>query len=311
MKEASPVQPKTIGKPTIDLTKREAICCPVCFSNNKRAKYSIQTWKIVECTNCRFVYVNPRLEKKELLKLYESDYFDNQLVGYFHYTEGKELRKKNFRKWVTDASTFLPRQNRIKALDVGCAAGYCLEVFQEQEWQPHGIELDHALAHALRQKGFMVFDSPLLQSKHIGKYGLITMFDVIEHLTDLHENVSILHQLLEDDGIVVLVTPNFDSWQRRLFRKKWFQLKPVEHINYFTRETLGKLVEANGFEIVTTRHSGQFCNTAFLENRLKKYRLQPLLPFLRFAQKVLGNKERFFYVDTASLYVVMKKASAA
>ena len=297
-------------KHKIDVTKRELIDCPVCAKNKAKNKYVIGSWNVVLCDNCSFAYVNPRLEKKELYKLYESDYFDNQVVGYYHYTEGKELRKRNFRKWVNDALPYVKAKQNVKALDIGCAAGYCLEVFQEQGWQPHGVELDHELAAELRQKGFTVFDLPLLQLKDIGKFSFVTLFDVIEHLTDLHENISTLHNLLEDDGIVVLVTPNYNSWQRRFFQKNWFQFKPVEHINYFTLSTLRALVEEHGFHILETKRSGQFCNFAFLENRLKKYRFVFLQPLLRLAQKLLGTAERYFYVDTASLYIVMQKTSA-
>lgn len=293
----------------IDISKREFITCPVCATSEANEKYALGSWKIVSCKNCSFAYVNPRLEKKELYKLYESDYFDNQVVGYYHYTEGKDLRKQNFRKWVNDALAYVHTGNNIKALDIGCAAGYCLEVFQEHGWQPHGVELDHQMASDLRRKGFTVFDTPLLQLKNIGKYSFVTLFDVVEHLTDLHENISTLHRLLEDDGVVVLVTPNYNSWQRRLFQNKWFQFKPVEHINYFTLQTFRALVEANGFRILKTKNSGQFCNLAFLENRLRQYKFVFLRPLLHLMRRFLGRKERLFYVDTASLYIVMQKAS--
>ncbi|MBB1282928.1 class I SAM-dependent methyltransferase [Flavisolibacter sp. BT320] len=310
MDELHTAQPDITAKYAIDLTKREAIECPICTGQHTKLVYIVRSWKIVKCEDCQFVYVNPRLIKDELLKLYVSDYFDNQLFGYFHYTEGRDFRKRNFQKWVKDALPYIAQTKKIKALDIGCASGYCLEVFQEKGWYAHGVELDHTLAKELRQKGFTVYDSPLLQLGNIGKFNIVTMFDVIEHLTDLHENVSILNQLVEDNGIVVLVTPNYSSWQRLLFQKRWFQFKPVEHINYFTIHSLRKLVEANGFKIIKSKRSGQFCNTDFLANRISKYRFGFLLPLLRVAQKLLGKKHHYFYVDTASLYVVLQKKAS-
>lgn len=310
MKDSCGVPAPAMLKYKIDVSKREYINCPVCAAGEAKEKYVVGSWRVVLCNNCSFAYVNPRLEKKELYKLYESAYFDNRVVGYYHYTKGKDLRKRNFRKWVNDALPYVNTNGIVKALDIGCAAGYCLDVFLEHGWQPHGVELDHELAGELRRKGFTVFDSPLLQLKEIGKYSFITMFDVIEHLTDLHENVSTLYQLLDDNGVVVLVTPNYNSWQRKIFQKKWFQFKPVEHINYFTLATFQALVEANGFRILETKSSGQFCNLAFLENRLQQYSFVFLRPLLRLMRKLLGKKEYFFYVDTASLYIVMQKSSA-
>ncbi|NTS42125.1 class I SAM-dependent methyltransferase [Flavisolibacter sp. BT320] len=307
MNELQTAQPDITAKYAIDLTKREAIKCPLCSRQQSKLAHTLQSWKIVQCEACQFVYVNPRLVKDELLKLYVSDYFDNQLFGYFHYSEGRDFRKRNFQKWVKDALPYVTQAENIKALDIGCASGYCLEVFQEQGWQAHGVELDHTLAKELRRKGFTVYDSPLLHLGNIGKYDIITMFDVIEHLTDLHENVSILNQLVADNGIVVLVTPNYGSWQRLVFQKKWFQFKPVEHINYFTLPTLQKLFETNGFKILKSKKSGQFCTTDFLANRISQYKLGFMMPLLRAAQKILRKKDQYFYVDTASLYIVLQK----
>jgi SAM-dependent methyltransferase len=288
----------------MDLSKTEHIACPLCNNDVAAEKYSVQSWKIMQCRHCRFVYVNPRLQKSELYNLYTADYFNNKIVGYYHYTESKELRKKNFSRWVSDALPYLQQKILIKALDVGCAAGYCLEVFEEQGWQPFGIELDSNVARALQHKGFTVFNTPLLHLPNTGKYSVITMFDVIEHLTDLHENVSILHNMLEADGILIIVTPDYGSWQRRIFRKEWFQFKPLEHINYFTLSALKQLAWANGLEIVAIKKSGQFCDVDFLKNRLLKYNFRFLLPFFGLVLKIFRLKGKNFYIDTASLYVV-------
>ncbi|HEX8316699.1 MAG TPA: class I SAM-dependent methyltransferase [Flavisolibacter sp.] len=291
----------------MDLSKIEKICCPLCEHPAARPKHSIRSWNIVQCCACGFIYVNPRLEKSELLKIYTSNYFDNKEVGYYHYTENKELRRKNFKKWVEDALPFFTPTSHAQALDVGCAAGYCLDVFRELQWKAFGIELDKELAASLRKKEYSIFDSPLITLNTNEKFRFITLFDVIEHLTDLSANMTILHSLLEDDGIVVLVTPDYGSWQRKLFNRKWFQFKPIEHINYFTSVSLQQLAEKTGFTVIYTNRCGQFCDLSFLENRLKKYRFRFLLPFFHLATRLLRLQKKHFYVDTASLYVVLKK----
>jgi hypothetical protein len=133
------------------------------------------------------------------------------------------------------------------------------------------------------------------------------LFDVLEHLTDLQENMGRLHSLLTDEGVVVLVTPDYGSWQRKIFGKNWFQFKPIEHINYFSRKTLHKLATENGFEIIKTANSGQFCDVPFLENRLRRYRLHFVLPLFYLVVKLLGLKNKHFYTDTASVYAVLRK----
>lgn len=299
-----------VSTPEMDLSGTEKIACPLCEGTASKPKHTIGSWTIVQCKACRFVYVNPRLERSALLKIYASNYFDNKEVGYYHYTENKDLRKENFAKWVKDALPLFTAAQNTKALDVGCAAGYCLDVFRSLNWQPYGIELDKGLATALRQKGFEIYDSPLITLKTAERFNFISLFDVIEHFTDLPANMAMLHSLLEDDGVVVLVTPDYGSWQRKLFGRRWFQFKPVEHINYFTEQTLRQLAEQTGFRVIHHRASGQFCDLSFLENRLKKYGFAFLLPLFHFVTKILGLKGRHFYVDTASLYAVLQKKKA-
>jgi len=291
----------------MDPAKKEFVNCPLCDKNDHTLKYRIDSWTVVKCDHCDFVYVNPRLQKKELLKIYKDNYFDNSIVGYFHYKENKALRQKNFKKWIDDAVNFVGAAENVNALDIGCAAGYCLEVFKTRGWKPFGIELNTEYAGQLQQNGYKVYDSPFLDISFQEKYSIITLFDVVEHLTDLQEHFTKLHSILENNGIVVLITPDYDSLQRKLLGKKWFQFKPIEHINYFSLTTFKKLVDSTGFKIVTSKKAGQYSNTDFLTDRLKKYKFGFLIPLFNLTVKLLGLKNKDLYVDTASLYVVLKK----
>ena len=291
----------------MDPANKEFVNCPLCDKNEYKTKYRIDSWTIVKCDHCDFVYVNPRLQKKELLKIYKDNYFDNTNVGYFHYKENKELRQKNFKKWIDDAINFVSAGENVNALDIGCAAGYCLEVFKTKGWKPFGIELNTEYAGQLQQNGYKVYDSPFLDISFGEKYSIITLFDVVEHLTDLQEHFIKLHSILENNGVIVLITPDYNSLQRKLLGKKWFQFKPIEHINYFSLTTFKKLIDSTGFKIVNSKKAGQYSNTDFLTDRLKKYKFGFLIPLFNFTVKLLGLKNKDLYIDTASLYVVLKK----
>jgi 2-polyprenyl-3-methyl-5-hydroxy-6-metoxy-1,4-benzoquinol methylase len=289
------------------LLTKENINCPLCNTNNYRAEYRITQWTIAKCNNCSFVYVNPRLQKNEILKLYVHDYFDNTDVGYLHYKENAVLRKKNFEKWVSDAQPYIIEKEKYKALDIGCAAGYCLEVFESKKWDASGLELNEEYANQLAESNYKIYKSPLLQEVFAEKFDIITLFDVAEHLTDLKENFLKLNSILSDDGTVVIITPNYNSLQRRLLGKKWFQFKPTEHINYFTAATFKTLTNETGFEIVCTKKAGQYSDIGFLNNRLSKYKLGFTKPLFNLFIKLAGLQKRFFYIDTASLYFILKK----
>jgi 2-polyprenyl-3-methyl-5-hydroxy-6-metoxy-1,4-benzoquinol methylase len=291
----------------MELHSKENINCPLCNENNYKVEYRIIEWVIAKCNNCGFVYVNPRLQKNEILKLYVNDYFDNTDIGYLHYKENAVFRKKNFEKWVADALPFITQKENYQALDIGCAAGYCLEIFETHSWNTYGLELNQEYASQLTNRNYKIYKYPLLQEAFAEKFDIITLFDVAEHLTDLKENFSKLHSILSDDGTVVIITPNYNSLQRKILGKRWFQFKPAEHINYFTAATFKTLINETGFEIVCTKKAGQYSDAGFLNNRLSKYKLGFTRPLLNLFLKLSGLQKKFFYVDTASLYFILKK----
>ena len=291
----------------MNLANKELVNCPLCSKNNYKKKYKIKIWNIVKCNHCDFVYVNPRLQKEELIKIYRDNYFDNADIGYFHYKENKNLRKKNFQKWIDDSISFFSEVKNANALDFGCAAGYCLEIFKTKGWNPHGIELNTEYASQLQNNGYRIYTDPFLDIQFEEKYAIIALFDVAEHLTNLEDHFNKLYSILDENGIIVLITPDYNSWQRKLFGKKWFQFKPVEHINYFSFTTFKKLTDLTGFKIIMSKKAGQYSDANFIINRLKKYRFGSFLPFLYFFVKLLTLKNKNPYIDTSSLYFVLKK----
>jgi 2-polyprenyl-3-methyl-5-hydroxy-6-metoxy-1,4-benzoquinol methylase len=291
----------------MDLNNREPVNCPLCDKNNPHLKHRINSWSIVQCTHCNLIYVNPRLHKKELIQLYNENYFDNEVVGYVNYKDNKQLRTKNFLKWINDASGFFNEDEVHNALDIGCAAGYCLEIFKDKGWKPVGVELNKEYAAQLSKNGYTVHNMPFLDVDFKENFEIITLFDVAEHLTDLKSHFIKLHSILSANGVIIIITPDYNSLQRKLFGTKWFQFKPIEHIHYFTLNTFRKLADATGFSVVKSKRAGQFSNVEFLNNRLQKYKLGYTIPFFNFFVRVFNLKNKDIYTDTASLYLVLKK----
>lgn len=281
--------------------------CALCSSNSTKQLLVKQGFSIVQCRNCSFVYVNPRIDDDQLITIYEHNYFKNKDYGYVGYEQEKRLRIKNFEKWLNDAQIFLPAITAVNALDVGCAAGYCLDVMEARGWHAAGLELDEGICDNLSKERKTVYHSSLENFKTKLKYQVITLFDVIEHIPNIDAAFKKLNDLLEVDGIVIMVTPNHDSLQRRLFSKNWFQYKPIEHIQYFTIKSLGVFAKRNNLQIIYHAKCGQYADVDFLINRLKYYRFSFLAKIFDRLFKLANLKNRFFYTDTGSLFVIFKK----
>ena len=98
----------------------------------------------------------------------------------------------------------------------------------------------------------------VLEAKYPRKhFDAIVMNDLIEHVPDPKSILLKVREWLKDDGEIFLATPDGGSLMFSLLGKRWFHLKPNEHIYYFTRNSLHKLLSDAGFEIVFMKHLGR------------------------------------------------------
>lgn len=286
--------------------------CPVCLKDNTKNLFKVRGLQIVKCVECTMVYVNPRLRERSIYEIYEKNYFQRdgytfEDFGYGDYDLTAHLRDQTFKRWYDEALPFLKVQGG-RALDVGCATGRFLMILREKNWQARGIELDKGMCSELKEKGFDVNNMRLDEQDIDTKYDLITLFDVVEHLPNVQSDFKKLHTLLSDEGSIIMVTPNIESVQSKLFGKRWFQLKPREHISYFSPITLKRIAELNGLKVVTSFATGQYADLGFINHRLRRYDFQILSSIFDKFIGLFGLKDRSWYVGTGSTFVILQKA---
>ncbi|HEX2684507.1 MAG TPA: class I SAM-dependent methyltransferase, partial [Ferruginibacter sp.] len=194
--------------------------CALCGKDDTKPLLNKQGFPVVQCIHCGFVYVNPRVVNEELISIYKHNYFTNRDYGYVDYEQEKRLRLKNFERWLKDAERFLPKEDPLYALDIGCAAGYCLDVMTAKGWKAMGLELDDTMCERLRLNGYHFSGSSIEDFTVENKYAVITLFDVIEHIPNIDIAFSKLSSLLAKNGIVIMVTPDHNSMQRKLLGKR-------------------------------------------------------------------------------------------
>jgi len=81
-----------------------------------------------------------------------------------------------------------------------------------------------------------------------GSLDVITLFHVLEHLTDPRAVLSQIHRKLRPGGLLVIEVPNWGSHMRRLRGLRW-QFVLDHHVNYFTAHSLTSLVKKSGFKL--------------------------------------------------------------
>jgi len=119
-------------------------------------------------------------------------------------------------------------------LDFGCGDGWYLEWCKESGITAIGFEADVTHATRLsRALGLPVLsDLAALTQEYDGAFDVITFHFVVEHLTDIRGTLSRARRLLKPGGVIRYVVPNIDSWEFRLFGRRWHSLDPPRHISF-------------------------------------------------------------------------------
>ena len=227
----------------------ESVKCNLCGSSQSEMLYNVRSFNIVRCAVCRLVYVNPRLSVHRLKKIYNApDYYDG---GYPDYKS-----KRRFIRWESGAllrniGRFMGKASG-RILDVGCSFGYFLDAAREMGYEARGIEIsEHASIYARDELGLDVKTWSLDEAVFDPEaFDVVTMWDVLEHLTDPQASLEKIHGWLRPGGILALATPNLGSPLARWTQGRWEQIKPEYHLYYFTKDTVKDMCEAAGFSVL-------------------------------------------------------------
>ena len=229
----------------------ENCVCAICSGSEAKTLLTFDAFgfptRTVECQKCGLVYVNPRPTR---------NYMENFYRKWFRFFyEGRRkideeyIRDKKWREW--DAS----RVNRYRAhlsdkesvLDIGCGAGYfAAQVKAENPGSTVvGIEPDSMMVHHCRQQLKLDVHEGFFETFPAkGRFGAITAFHVIEHLFDLNNFFQFLRDHLQDDGVVIIETPNVGgSWGG-------IGLFHIAHLYTFSPRTITNLFSVHGFEVI-------------------------------------------------------------
>jgi SAM-dependent methyltransferase len=127
-----------------------------------------------------------------------------------------------------------------RLLDIGCASGIFLDEASRRSWEVVGLEPNTHLAAkaAERVPSARVLSTTLEEAElEPGSFDAVTLWDVLEHVTDPPGFLSSCRRLIKPSGRVLLKVPDLDSWQARVLGARWPLLLP-EHLSYFTRSSL-------------------------------------------------------------------------
>jgi len=234
--------------------------CRACRSNKNRLLFTVGENRVAECLDCRLVYLDMFHDSGSIQDMY-ADY-DSGRDFYFDNVNNEV--NENIDSYLRRCRQFTPSsEEKLRLLDIGCGVGILLARANREGFVCEGLEICDPLAKATEEKVRCKVHRAFLRDAELSdsSFDVVTMYDLIEHLPEPADEIHRAYQLLRPGGILFILTPNNDALLRRVaklayqvsfhqFKKPMRTLYYSHHLSYFNRDSLSRLLQQIGFEIV-------------------------------------------------------------
>ncbi len=246
------------------------IPCPHCHSSIVDESFLLNGFWHRTCSNCKTLYVSPRLNDACIEELYSDDYYSGfyakSMLPLFE-TRKEKIGRRKFAQSVLHWGGDKPG----RVLDIGAGIGEVTDVFHEQGWLSHATEMNSVAAEWLNQRGYAeVFHGPLDTYVTDNKFDVVMAWGVVEHVIDPDAFLQQVFELLKPGGLFVSEVPHGQSLLIDYSRKTGMDPKRIlmgeQHIVLYSTDAYVALHERNGFKKVHLQTNGLDVSTIFKES---------------------------------------------
>ena len=235
--------------------------CPVCRSVLHDLLYEqrfeafaagsiTNAYDVVACQRCGMCFASGLPDEARFSEYYgQSSKYDMSAAG-AEATSFDVQRHKEVAQFI--AAHVADRSGPV--LDVGTATGALLLALRDEGFTSvHGVEPSPDAARKARVAYGLDVIAGDVHTAKIWPYGfaVVSLVAVLEHLIDPRSALRETVELLKSDGVLYVLVP--DAARFSNYVDAPYQQFSVEHINYFTPNSLRNLLASLGFEIVVER----------------------------------------------------------
>ena len=245
---------------SISVKQRSCITCGP--SAGSEHLYRKGAYSILRCPLCGLIFASPHPGPDELMRLYSESFFQ---VGTKFASQTGSPGMVNAERRVQRLLAN-PDVARGRWLDVGCATGDFMMAARPHVGHIAGIEMSTFAAKQAHTRGLRDvtvgdFLEVNLDTKSID---VVTMWDVIEHVSDPLAILQRACGVLRDGGVLALSTGDIGSLFARVMGRFWHLMIPPRHLYFFSPVTLRNLLEQAGFETVAVSKPGKLVPLDFV-----------------------------------------------
>lgn len=210
--------------------------------------YANRPLRLVRCEECELIRASPRPNARDLYKNYMRGSDKAREI-----TMRKRERRNidlHHRRALEKAISFAKRKVE-RVFDVGCGAGTLMIQARALGLEAEGNDLNRAAIEELQSMGFkahLAFTKDLVIDK---KFDVVMNLDYLEHSYTPMRDLRLNFDMLNEGGVLYLKTLYLGSPDHVADGAAW-SLLGNGHFHYFLPDTLVKMIEAAGFEVVMT-----------------------------------------------------------
>lgn len=229
----------------VEMLRPASFRCKACGHERAEPIGNKDRFTLMRCVDCGTVSIAPFPTLEEMAAYYEA------YKGTTDYTK-KEKSKIRRSKARIKRLTRLTRGKRF--LDVGCNYGFAVVAAHALGLDAHGIDVDSTAiaSNQTRYAGQGSFSYVPVEghAESGAKADIIYSSEVIEHVPDPARFVAAMSTILETGGVLYLTTPDASHFRVPKTFAAWDQVIPPEHVTYFTRNGMKRLLMQHGFRKV-------------------------------------------------------------
>jgi SAM-dependent methyltransferase len=218
--------------------------CLVCGGAYRRSRLP----GLLACEACGFTTADIALSREQLEELYSARYFAGG--EYMDYLSERRLIEKHFRIRLEKLLEFVPEPASKRLFEIGCAYGFFLWVARERFASVAGIDISRDAAEYARSTlGLEVQAGDFSGYEFRHRPDVVCLWDTVEHLARPDLYLEKVARNMSPGGIVALTTGDLGSFVARFRGARWRQIHPPTHLHYFSKATLGRLLERYGLRL--------------------------------------------------------------
>ncbi len=232
--------------------------CHICSSSNLKDYMEVKSYKITKCSDCNHIQVNPIPDEQTLLALYQHNEDDS---FYGNSCSASILEKsnsdKNFLKRYYSDRIDVIHQNisnkEANIMDFGCTHGNFVKAIIDSGFKnAYGYDVAENLVEQGKMNGLKLYTGNIdeFSNSFNDFFDMILSYHVFEHLPEPKDTLSKIHSCLKKGAFMYVNVPHINSLQVKILKEKSVIIDPPFHLHYFTKKSITKLFEDQGFEII-------------------------------------------------------------